>query len=799
METIAAIDRENLFALINTTEDLVWSVDLNFNLVTSNKTFDAMIVKLRGHEIVNGTTVLATGFSELQLETYKKLYLRAFGGETFKETICNLLPENTWAEISFHPIVKNGIVVGTACFSHNITVYKKAEELLLNTQHLYAFLGQVNQAIWHTKDENTLLVYACRTAVDTAKFQMAGILIKDEHTGVVNIVANMDIPPFDMQFLMDLANNAENPYSRVVQSGKPSIINDFGLEPEGSATKTYCEKRVFKSFIAMPISKSGRVIGAFVLATQVQGYFVGSILNLLREATGDISFALEVFEKERLRKFMEEKVKQSEARMKQAQGIAHIGSWEYDISTGLTKWSEETAKIFGLDPVELTKPHKSYLFCLSFIHPDDLVYVRGVLGDSFRMLGNTAFFHRIKRATGETRHVYTQSQFEFDNDGKPVCLNGVTHDVTEMKETEISLAQSEANMRQIIDLIPQSVFVKDKDGKFVFVNKRFADLYGVKPTQLIHKTMLDTIPVKEEAEAFIKMDKDVIESGQSKTIPEHSFTDYKGEKHFFTTIKVPFVVPSTNEKAVLGVLKEITEQKKLEGEKAKIIADIVQRNKDLEQFSYIVSHNLRAPVANILGLVDILNREGQSKEDELFIKESLSTATHNLDTVIRDINRILDLKQVLGEDREVIVFSTLLKEVKISIFGIGKNNCATISGNFLEAGEIKSVKSYLYSIFYNLIANSLKYKRSGVPSVITITSKKEGNKLWLTFKDNGLGIDLYKNGEYLFGLYKRFHTHTEGKGMGLFMVKTQVEAMGGKITAKSAINEGCEFKIEFDI
>ena len=122
-----------------------------------------------------------------------------------------------------------------------------------------------------------------------------------------------------------------------------------------------------------------------------------------------------------------------------------------------------------------------------------------------------------------------------------------------------------------------------------------------------------------------------------------------------------------------------------------------------------------------------------------------------------------------------------------------------ITGNFSGAEEIVTIKSYIYSIFHNLISNSIKYRQNGVQTIIEITSVKIKNKLLLKFKDNGLGFDLKKNGGEVFGLYKRFHYHVEGKGMGLFMVKTQVQSLGGKISLASEAGNGSEFTIEFEI
>ena len=122
-----------------------------------------------------------------------------------------------------------------------------------------------------------------------------------------------------------------------------------------------------------------------------------------------------------------------------------------------------------------------------------------------------------------------------------------------------------------------------------------------------------------------------------------------------------------------------------------------------------------------------------------------------------------------------------------------------IECDFSEVDEMLTIKSYMYSVFYNLISNSIKYRKPDEKPVIRIASKKDGARIGLTFQDNGIGIDIDRYRSDLFGLYKRFHAHAEGKGMGLYMVKSQVETMGGRITITSKVNIGTKFKIDFDL
>ncbi|HEY4323441.1 MAG TPA: HAMP domain-containing sensor histidine kinase, partial [Mucilaginibacter sp.] len=241
--------------------------------------------------------------------------------------------------------------------------------------------------------------------------------------------------------------------------------------------------------------------------------------------------------------------------------------------------------------------------------------------------------------------------------------------------------------------------------------------------------------------------------------------------------------------------KDITETKVAALERERITADLIQHNQDLEQFTYIISHNLRAPVANILGLSEMLKEHELDLAAKMEVLERISVSTKNIDTVIQDLNHILQAREMVNEKKEVVYFNDLLAGIKTSIHNIIVSEKVQFDCDFTGVESIFTIRSYLYSIFYNLTSNSIKYRRPGIAPVISIRSNKLKDKIELHFKDNGKGIDLNKNAEQLFGLYKRFDTTMEGKGMGLFMVKTQVEALGGTIKIKSKLGDGTEFVI----
>jgi signal transduction histidine kinase len=224
--------------------------------------------------------------------------------------------------------------------------------------------------------------------------------------------------------------------------------------------------------------------------------------------------------------------------------------------------------------------------------------------------------------------------------------------------------------------------------------------------------------------------------------------------------------------------------------------NLIQRNKELEQFTYIISHNLRAPVANIMGLYQLLTLRTDDEQESQKLISDLGTSVRRLDDVIIDLNMILEVKQKVHEQMEYISLTQIVKDIKESFDGYIQQDLIEIKCEFGAADTIHSLKSYIYSIFYNLISNSIKFKRPEEKLLLQITSHNKKDNVIVRFNDNGKGIDMKLNGDKLFGLYRRFNTSVDGKGMGLYMVKTQVETLGGQVRVRSEINKGSTFSIE---
>ncbi len=207
---------------------------------------------------------------------------------------------------------------------------------------------------------------------------------------------------------------------------------------------------------------------------------------------------------------------------------------------------------------------------------------------------------------------------------------------------------------------------------------------------------------------------------------------------------------------------------------------------------------MRAPVARLKGLMYIFEKtSGVDKQNNDVIRKIVNSA-HEMDEVLSDMNSILELKNKdIGQSYEVDI-EVIIGKVRKILFDNLQESKAEIVLN-LDVQNIHANEPYLESVIYNLVSNSIKYRSNKRTLRINISTYKDNSKVVLKISDNGVGIDLSKFEEKLFGLYQRFHDHVVGKGLGLYLVKTQVEALGGNIEIESKVDKGTTFKISFSV
>jgi PAS domain S-box-containing protein len=426
-----------------------------------------------------------------------------------------------------------------------------------------------------------------------------------------------------------------------------------------------------------------------------------------------------------------------------------------------------------------------------FIVKEDIEKARKLVDD--RISGKileTQYDLNIFTKSGQLKTIETHGSRTIFN-GKPAIIGTLT-DITERKKSNEKIRKySEA-----IEQSDASVVITDLNGNIEYVNPAFCKITGYTPEEAIGQNS-----------RILKTDYNEKQSHENLWRNLNNNLPWRGifcnkKKNGDLYWEQAVLSPIFNEQGIktnyVAVKEDISARVQLENEKEKLIEELTASLKDLKQFTYITSHNLRAPITNLIGIIELLDMDLIEDKTTLLLLEGFKKSTLKLNETLQDLIQTLIIKEDTKSEKTLVNFDSLFEQVSHSIQNLLEEEKATIQIDFSKAPEAMLIKPYIESIFLNLITNSIKYSRRGIPALIQIHSYKEEAKLIIEFKDNGLGMDLEKIKDRLFGLYQKFHTNKDSKGIGLYLVKSHVKVMNGSIEAYSKPNEGTIFKIIFN-
>lgn len=366
------------------------------------------------------------------------------------------------------------------------------------------------------------------------------------------------------------------------------------------------------------------------------------------------------------------------------------------------------------------------------------------------------------------------------------------------------LMDSEAQFKALVNNNPDIITLMDSKLRYKFVNESLSKFSNESLSSYIGKTPFEVLPNHPHTGAFTSKLQYVLATG-NKVQYEVEATVGKVGEAFFSVDMIPLTNKFNHVNEVITITKNITTIRQNEKKLYDTINKLEQfsmrlehKRNALQDFTYIVSHNLRSPTGNLISLIDLYNRTIGAEKKELLLSK-IFDVSHQLGNTVHDLGEVLNINHNTDLKTELLSFKTVVDNQVKNLAAQIMVSDAAISCDFAACETIIYPKVYLESIILNLLSNALKYAGENRKLVILLkTAVNEKGVISFTCSDNGMGIDLTKYRKKIFSLHKTFHGNPDARGVGLFITKNQINSMGGSITVESEPEKGASFIIHFN-
>nr|WP_321411399.1 PAS domain S-box protein [uncultured Carboxylicivirga sp.] len=499
------------------------------------------------------------------------------------------------------------------------------------------------------------------------------------------------------------------------------------------------------------------------------------------------------------RKQAEEALKNNEALLREVGRIAKIGGWEFSPVTGEASWTEEVARIHDLDPQAPIEVQKG----INYYYGDSIDIIRQAVNEIVEYAKPYDLELEIMSAKGVKKWVRTIGNADIEN-GKVVRVHGSMQDITDRKHAEQALRESEGKFRKLIESIPLPVAYTNSLGEITFRNERFLQVlgYSYEEVPTVNEWYLKSYPDEIYRQQVIKRWELAVKKAKTTNTDiepiEYNITCKNG------MVRTMIVSGINIEDNLLITLIDVTDRIKAENKikelnetlEQKVIdrtSQLVAANKEMEAFSYSVSHDLRAPLRHINGYVDLLN--------DRYLENLPEKARHYLNTITEAskqmgslIDDLLQFSRTGRQELHKTNFDTniLVMEVLEKLKPDIKNR--KIKWKIQKLPDSFGDYSLLKQVWINLLDNAVKYSRHKDNAEIAIEFRNEKENLVFYVRDNGVGFDM-KYVHKLFGVFQRLHSQTEfeGTGIGLANVQRIILKHNGRVWTEAELNIGATF------
>ncbi len=429
---------------------------------------------------------------------------------------------------------------------------------------------------------------------------------------------------------------------------------------------------------------------------------------------------------------------------------------------------------------------------MEFIHPEDKSKTQDMIQQQIDGIKISQFGNRYIGKQGQIIWLeWNTTAVDLTGD-----IFAVARDITDAQNQQNrleSLAEVlQTKNKQLEDLFNLSqdlIVVANTNGFFKVLNPQWSKILGYPTKILKSKSFYDFIHPNDIENTRKEIEK--LKDGLPTISFTNRFTQSNGGHIWLEWNATP--IKETGD--LFAIARDKTASIEDELKQEKMLKELQAKNKQLESYAYIASHNLRSPVANIFTLANFL-KETELKEEQREYANLIQDCTKTLSNTMEKLIKVVQINQ--GENLKIkhLSLEKICEDVLKQLSGELISNNALVNTNFNEISTIEYSETYMHSIFLNLISNAIKYRSPERPPLINIESRKSSNSVQLIFKDNGSGIDLNRHKNKIFGFKKTFHNNPDARGFGLFMTKSQIEALNGKISVDSEPEKGTVFTID---